>query len=46
MIKQSERAVDAKSQSIVFDTIVEKIAILEVNVHGEVVNALRKKISC
>ena len=44
MIKQSERAVNTEGESIVLDTIVEKIAIFEANVHGDVVNALRKSI--
>ena len=44
MIKQSERAVNTEGESIVLDTTVEKIAIFEANVHGGVVNALRKNI--
>ena len=43
MIKQSERAVNTEGESIILDTIVEKIAIFEANVHDDVVNALRKK---
>ena len=44
MIKQSERAVNTEGESIVLDTIGEKIAIFEGNVHGDAVNALRKSI--
>ena len=44
MIKQSERGVNTEGESIVFDTVVEKIAILEANMHGDVVNALRKNM--
>ena len=44
MIKESERAVNTEGESIVFDTVVEKIAIFEANVHGDVVNALRKNL--
>ena len=34
MIKQSERAVNTEGESIILDTIVEKIAIFEANVPG------------
>ena len=44
MIKQSERAVNTEGESIVLDTIGEKIAIFAANVHGDAVNALRKSI--
>ena len=44
MIKQSERAVNTEGDSIVLDTIVQKIAIFEANVHGDVFNSLRKNI--
>ena len=35
---------NTEGESIVLDTIEEKIAIFEANVHGDVVNALRKRI--
>ena len=35
---------NTEGESIVLDTIVEKIAIFEANVHGDVVSALRKRI--